>query len=615
MANSPSSNGLVSRSHVRRPTPIFPALPLSLSDKTWRRPSEIPQSILTEVANNATASQASQNVDDQTDDKTSLTKNIAGEETSKTEAIQGTQDLSSDTSSHKRKEGTITFHEEQNGSEARPSQAAHIEYKPQEPNQSRQSDNTIETSSQQSHYHTHQDSDVSELQRNDALNTTVIDGVKSLRMSNHESSPVDHEISSVEPSSTTVATDHSSYTNESTLETVVDEDHELRRHVPVQHRKSEAAPEALANGFSPRSVQGSNSSQAVGAVQTPPRMKQALLPSIHDHLLLMANSKQFFDTILYVNHPDHSLQASEHFAHLLLLSRSERFTKLMSDIDTSAQPKMINLYPCRNILSHAFEAALRFLYSDQVLNIQTLMPQAAYQDSQAKRHAFEYVMSYWISGVELGLPPIKSRSYEMVQDLLGWDLADLVAREVQNLRSAEENSTNALDKIEIHDIANSLTRLMARRLFVTLDLSTIDLSNMSQATPLTSRFAALEYPRSNNPSLSSMVFGSLPSEPSTGLNPASIVAAILLNCAFIDLAIMAEEFLVTRGPLGEHLLRNVVSLREERRENVIDNRAISNKQRNADLSAWEAAAYREYVNEFGHLARDRVGFLMPTRTR
>lgn len=41
MANNPSPKSQYNRGHVRKPTPILPALPLSLSDKAWRRSIEI----------------------------------------------------------------------------------------------------------------------------------------------------------------------------------------------------------------------------------------------------------------------------------------------------------------------------------------------------------------------------------------------------------------------------------------------------------------------------------------------------------------------------------------------------------------------------------------------
>ena len=202
------------------------------------------------------------------------------------------------------------------------------------------------------------------------------------------------------------------------LETVVDDSSHVKRNATLTHRKSEAAPEALANGFSPRSIHERNGSQPIALPQPGTLPKPAPLPSIHEHLLSLASTKQFFDTVIYINHPDTSLQPSEHFSHSLFLCRSEVFAKIISEFDPSIHPKVINLYPSRNVLSHAFEAALRFLYSDHVLTTQTLMPQAAYQNRQAKLYTFEYIMSYWIAGVELGLLPIKSRAHEMVQDLI-----------------------------------------------------------------------------------------------------------------------------------------------------------------------------------------------------
>ena len=269
----------------------------------------------------------------------------------------------------------------------------------------------------------------------DSLNAAT----KRVQILDRDSHPSDHEQSSVDPGSISAVTDQSSNTGESALETVVDETSYTRQVSPLVHRKSEAAPEALSNGYSPHSMHDRNGSQSILSQQPIVVPKPTPLPSLHDHLLSLASTKQFFDTVIYINHPDTSLQPSEHFTHSLVLCRSEIFAKTISEFDPSVHPKVINLYPSRNIFSHAFEAALRFFYSDQVLTTQTLMPQVGFQTRQDKQYTLEYIMSYWISGVELGLLPIKARAHEMVRDLICWDLAEAIVKEVQDLRFAEDN--------------------------------------------------------------------------------------------------------------------------------------------------------------------------------
>lgn len=607
MANNPSPKSQYNRGHVRKPTPILPALPLSLSDKAWRRSIEIAPIAEEESSGPIAALPATErshvesqdhhvqngDADQQSDlrheqDAVPTQNRNADEKDAASTAVEIKDDKSSSAEETTVNEQPLQPQTVEN---------AHVtEQRPEDaPQVVSESDERVET-----------DTEVSNLE------PSAVAEVKKVQILDREGLPSDHDQSSVDPSSISAATDQSSITGESALETVVDDSSHLDRNPTLSHRKSEAAPEALANGFSPRSVHERNGSQPIVLPALP---KPVPLPSIHEHLLSLASTKQFFDTVIYINHPDTSLQPSEHFSHSLFLCRSEIFAKILSEIDPSIHPKVINLYPSRNILSHAFEAALRFFYSDHVLTTQTLMPQAAYQTRQAKQYTFEYIMSYWVAGVELGLLPVKSRAHEMVQDLISWDIADAVAKEIHDLRYAEESLQNGQDKFEVREIANSLSRLLASRLFAQLDLVSIDLSNTAQSLSLPTRFSALEYPRSNNPALSSMVFGSLSSEQTNAPNPVSIMTSILTNISFLDLSIVVDEIGSIYGLPGENFVRQVIEIREANRDHVINNRSIPNKQRLSNSSVWEPAGHREYLDEYGRLSRERVGFLLPIRNR
>lgn len=436
---------------------------------------------------------------------------------------------------------------------------------------------------------------------------------KKVQLPEEDSPPSEHEASSIQPSSTTGLTDYGSPAAESTLETViVSPEHARNTH---SHRKSEAAPETLTNGFTSTPSRSGSATHRANGSQVISQPRQTPIPSMQDHLLYLASTKQYFDTIIYVNHPETSYQPSEHFGHTLLLTRSPDFAKLILEPEQPGQPHIINLYPARNILPHAFEAALRFFYSDHVLTFQTLVPQGAYQDRQTKEQTFEYTMSYWFAGVELGLLPVKNRSHEMVRQLIDWELADSVAKEIQNLRIAEENFKSAYIQNEIRAIANSLTSLLTQLYVSRLDLTIFNLDGNAQGLHTRGRFSQLEFPRANNPALSGMVFGSLQTELPQPQNTQATASAILMNLDFGDFEAITKEIAARHGQIGENLIHEAVQQREAKRQEVVTNRAVSNKQRLNHAQLWEVTGWKEHFDENGRLTREKVDFTLPTKSR
>lgn len=623
MATDPSSNPHSSRNHARKLTPVIPALPLSLSDKTWRRPSQAPTDNADLESRPSPASHIPQR-----------NGHLSDEDGISQLGHVTVQELENGTINFDPQYHQLDAQEDGYGNEQDHAVQNHVladtslrtELSVEQENEMGSDTFTAQVVNISNDHPDHKSSEASpradylpshgvESSEAPTIDTKPGEG-RRLQLVEEETQPSDHEASSAQPSSTTAITDYSSTTGESTLETVVNDPHHTRKpsDLPHPHRKSEVAPEVLANGFSTHSTNASMDSHRVDAAQIL-RPKAAVLPSIQEHLLFLASTKQFFDTVIYVNHPDQSYQPSEHLTHSLFLSRSEDFSKTLSELENTSSPKVINLYPARNILPHAFEAALRFYYSDHVLTTQTLISPGVYQDKQAKAQTFEYVMSYWMAGVELALDPVKARAYEMVQELIDWDNAESVAKEIQDLRAAEETLTNTHHEVEILDIANSLSQLLAQLFTTSLDISDFSVHAFAQTAVLPSRFAVLEYPRSNNPALSSMVFGSIATEPTSPPTPASVASIILLNMNFWDLSLIAEELVKLHGAPAERMIRQVVEKREEKRDHVTSNRAISNKHRLSNSTAWEAAGWKESVNEHGRLAREKVGFLLPTRNR
>lgn len=624
MATDPSPHPHSSRNHARKSTPVIPALPLPLADKTWRRPSQAPTEdadVVTKPAvetvtplQNGHSNEENLTISPESGPDPDLPNSTAVLDNQRhtSNGQEQVNQLDNDDQSvpnHLATEGFFPVDQEQQQNDvksgaliAEPAQSVDALQAPLPDSQQALSE-IVENTAQQS---TEEDHSLPVLEANPEE--------QRVQIAEEDTQPSDHEASSVQPSSTTAITDYSSTAGESTLETVVGDSYHTRKASGVPHRKSEVAPEVLANGFSSFSTR-TNTDPNHADVGQALRAKASSFLSIQEHLLYLASTKQFFDTILCVNHPDQTYQPSEHLSHSLFLSRSESLIKTLSEADPATHPKVINLYPARNILPHAFEAALRFFYSDHILTIQTLIPTNGYQDRQAKEQTFEYIMSYWVAGMELGLLPVKTRAYEMVQELLDWSIAELVAKEIQNLRLAEETLSSSHNKVEVRDIADSLSRLLVHLFVNGLRVEDFTVDGKAQTTTLPTRFAVLEYPRSNNPALSTMVFGSLASESNPPPTPTSIASAILLNINFWDLQLIAEDMVAHQNPHGQRVIRQVIEQREEKRDHVIHNRAIPNKYRLSNSAVWETAGWREYINERGQLAQERVGFLLPSKHR
>lgn len=616
MATDPSPNSSRSRGHVRKSTVVVPALPLALEKKGF---GHKPQASLSRVAQSQQefeSSRAPTRADaislptEAASESEQTAKDVldslqpGDESQSIKDALALPPDWISTTSSAPA--------EPIKGSEQIPSVEAQESFKETIPDTgagpSPDAAVVVEQVEEQQHVDLNSTTTL-EIPAENRDNIAEVPGERKVQLPEEDTQPSDLEASSVQPSSTTGLTDYGSPSAEPSLETTVVSPTPPRD--AHTHRKSEAAPEVLANGFVSTPTRSASATHRINGSQVISQPKLTPIPSIQDHLLYLASTKQYFDTVICVNHPDPVYQPSEHYGHSLLLTRSPDFAKLISEPEQPGQPQVISLYPARNILPHAFEAALRFFYSDHILTFQTLVPQGAYQDRQTKEQTLEYVMSYWFAGVELALLPIKNRSHEIMQQLIDWELADLVAKELQHLRAAEAKITGAYMQNEVRAIANSLCSLLARLYVTRLDLATFDLESSAQALHIRGRFAQLEYPRPSNPALAGMVFGSLKTEPQRKANAHTIASAVLLNLGFGDFERIAQELTTRHELVGNRIVCEAVQYRDAKRREVVGNPAVPNKQRLANSQLWDVAGWREYINEDGQLSRERVDFTLP----
>ncbi|ETN43439.1 uncharacterized protein HMPREF1541_02598 [Cyphellophora europaea CBS 101466] len=347
------------------------------------------------------------------------------------------------------------------------------------------------------------------------------------------------------------------------------------------------------------------------------------LASVAEHLLQMSHTKSWADWAVVVTGGVGPPFVT--YAHAIMLLRSPRLRSLMEATVArqvaAPSSNVVNLYAPVPLVPHAFEAALRFLYSDAVLTAESTFPTT----ESARINFLPYILSYWMSGLLLGIDGIVARASMLLSDFVHWDVVELLMKQAEDMT----NGVNQKHTGGFIDWTNVAAQWKAQALSFCaqqINPQTFRFDDISTSSLLPSRFANLEErPSKHNPALASMVFGSMPS--STELSPSSpqseaapstsspqdrAASHILVNVDFRDLVFFYHQSHRTWGDASLELLREVISEREAQRTKIVSNRIVPNKQRMANSSAWDVAAYHEYVQN-GELRRERVSFLLPTK--
>jgi len=349
------------------------------------------------------------------------------------------------------------------------------------------------------------------------------------------------------------------------------------------------------------------------------------LPSLNEYFLHVAASKEYVDWVLQVHSPTTKAQSFPTYAHSILLLRSHRMRRLMAR-QSSYGTNVIDLYPPRYVLPHAFESALRFFYSDSVIAKDFFLQQPAPVDSQAVRlHHLEYILSYWISGIELGLDIISERAETLLSDYLDWDLLELTYKAADEIAKSEISSNSKhMTGTDYFVLSGSIVRVVLHFLVSRINVHNFKLDTSSTSTFLPSRLPMVDDTRPRtNPALTGMVFGSMPS--SAGVSPSlrtgslangftpkdTLATNILLNLEFENLY-RFNTFLQRRGSAhANRIMSEIVQEREARRERVLNAQHVPNPDRMAASARWDVVGHQEiFLN--GVLSEKRVGFLLPS---
>ncbi|KAI1618995.1 hypothetical protein EDD37DRAFT_692390 [Exophiala viscosa] len=386
----------------------------------------------------------------------------------------------------------------------------------------------------------------------------------------------------------------------------------------------------VTNGYHHRAMTAT-SSRRPSSPAPPARMLTALIP-LHEHLLLLAHTKEGVDYAIQVNPP--GVQPFVAYSHSTMMLRSPRLRKLMQSVQSlpnnSYVGNLINLYPASYMVSHAFEAALRFLYSDTVLSNDFFLQAQPGPDFHASRlHNLDYILSYWVAGIELGTEQVCVCAERLLSNFLDWDIIEITYKHALDFgKSPVVTSGKNMTGAEYLIASNTIIRMILRFLAARMNIGSFKLNVDSVSIHFAPRLPQLDDGRPrHNPTLASMVFGSMPS--SAGMSTASpspqseiipnhttfrdtVASNILLNLDFEHLCFF-KSAVRTENSVDDKvfnpILAAIVNERESRRLRVFNARSFSTKDRMANQTAWDPVGWREYVEEDGWIHRDRVGYL------
>ncbi|KIV84446.1 hypothetical protein PV11_00223 [Exophiala sideris] len=394
---------------------------------------------------------------------------------------------------------------------------------------------------------------------------------------------------------------------------------------------AENSEPTVTNGYHHRAMTVTSSRRPSNpAPASAPRMLTALVP-LHEHLLLLSHTKEGVDYAIQVNPP--GVQPFVAYSHSTMMLRSPRLRKLMQSVQSlpnnSYVGNLINLYPASYMVSHAFEAALRFLYSDTVLSNDFFLQAHPGPDFQAsRRHNLDYILSYWVAGIELGTEQVCICAERLLSNFLDWDVIEITYKHALDLaKSPVVTSGKNMTGAEYLIASNSIIRMILRFLAGRMNIANFKLNVDSVSTHFAPRLPQLDDGRPrHNPALASMVFGSMPS--SAGLSTASpspqseiiphvttfrdtVASNIFLNLDFEHLCFF-KSAVRTESSVDDKvfnpILAAIVNEREVRRLRVFNARSFSTKDRIADQAAWEPVGWKEYVDD-GWIHRERVEYL------
>ena len=156
-----------------------------------------------------------------------------------------------------------------------------------------------------------------------------------------------------------------------------------------------------------------------------------VVSDISSHLSKLFETRQWADWTIEVAASDGSYPPVAYHAHSVVISRSSLLRNQMQKTNfASPITRLITLSPPRYVQPSAFEAALKFLYNNQVLTpteCNRYFPFAGSDSAGAiKSYRLDFCFSYWLGGLYLGLPSVSEAGCDLLKEFVDWDTVEIL---------------------------------------------------------------------------------------------------------------------------------------------------------------------------------------------
>ena len=180
--------------------------------------------------------------------------------------------------------------------------------------------------------------------------------------------------------------------------------------------------------------------------------EHAFLP-LSAHLSRLFLTKEWVDWSIEVNSPVPGLQPIGYMAHGILMARSPTLRQEMRrHLLSNRIDRIISLSPDRYVQPQAFEAALRYLYTESLLTKfeveEMFASNGEGSDTLTREYQIDVVLSYWMAGLILGLRLVARQAVKLIHEIMDWDVLEFTFQQALTLGertlkvTAELSNTN-----------------------------------------------------------------------------------------------------------------------------------------------------------------------------
>jgi hypothetical protein len=152
-------------------------------------------------------------------------------------------------------------------------------------------------------------------------------------------------------------------------------------------------------------------------------------PTLLAHLTSLFTTKEWADWSIEVSSPVTDRDHVGYLAHGMLIARSPTLQQeIRRHLLSHRMERVIIISPDRYIQPQAFEAVLRYLYTERLLTKSEVEETATISGPANEKSTREYqldvVLSYWMAGLILGLRLVVRQAVKLVREIMGWDVLE-----------------------------------------------------------------------------------------------------------------------------------------------------------------------------------------------